>query len=110
MAGTRGYIVLTLEFHKDQRRWVGRCRELGTSTYAATLERTTAELEELIALHLDELEQAGERERFFARHGITLYLDEPSQVERTLPVDYQSLYVLAKSVPIHAHRGKLVTA
>ena len=64
-----GYIILTLTFEQEQDDWVGTCMELGTSTFADTLEECQSELEELVGHHLDVLEELGERERFFDQWG-----------------------------------------
>ncbi|MBI4318651.1 MAG: hypothetical protein HY675_09190 [Chloroflexi bacterium] len=49
---------------------------------------------ELVELHLNTLEEAGERERFFAEHNIKFYTDEspPSQVRPDLPLDESSFF------------------
>ena len=65
-----GYVTLTLEFHREKDKWVGTCVELGTSTFAKTLEEVQAELKQLTLAHLNLLEQEGERARFFAEWGI----------------------------------------
>ena len=75
----RGYVQLTFEFRREESQWIGICHELGIGTYAA---KTTEEAEEgLLALvtdHLNLLEEAGERERFFQEHGITFHSVIPS--------------------------------
>lgn len=68
-----GFVVLTLAFRQDGRRWTGECLELGTATHARTLKQTHDELAELVTLHLNALEDVGECERFFREHGIQLY-------------------------------------
>ena len=60
-----GFVILTLRFRPDGRRWLGECVELGTATYSRTLQQTHDELKELVLLHLNTLEQTGEREAFF---------------------------------------------
>ncbi|MGH2584895.1 MAG: type II toxin-antitoxin system HicB family antitoxin [Dehalococcoidia bacterium] len=88
-----GFVVLTFEFHKEGHLWVGRCIELGTATDGRSLEEVEDELAELVSLHLEALEDVGERDRFFQTHGITLYAsDPPKEVERRVPVsDRQKL-------------------
>ena len=46
--------------------------ELGTSTFADTLEECQSELLEFVEAHIDVLEEIGERDRFFQKWGITL--------------------------------------
>ena len=66
------YVALTLSFEREGDVWVGVCLELGTSTYADTLEACEDELRELVAEHIDVLEEIGERDRFFQEWGIAL--------------------------------------
>ena len=68
-----GYVTLTLSFEREGSEWVGVCLELGTSTFADTLERCQEELQELVADHLDVLGEIGERERFFEEWGIEVH-------------------------------------
>lgn len=72
----RGFVILTLAFRQDGRRWTGECLELGTATYARTLKQTRDELTGMVALHLNNLEDVGECERFFKEHGIRFYTDD----------------------------------
>ena len=72
-----GYVVLTLKLQKEGSKWVGTCVELGTSTFARTLRQTIEELDALVIDHLNVLEQAGERERFFKRWDIKFYKTQP---------------------------------
>lgn len=71
-----GFVILTLAFRQDGRRWTGECLELGTATYGRTLKQAHDELAEMVALHLNALEDAGECERFFKEHGIKFYSDD----------------------------------
>ncbi|HEY1294693.1 MAG TPA: hypothetical protein VGJ60_16570 [Chloroflexota bacterium] len=67
-------VILRLEFRHDGQQWLGECIELGTATFGPRLEQVQRELKELVELHLNELEDVGERPHFFAEHGI-----EPDQ-------------------------------
>jgi predicted RNase H-like HicB family nuclease len=73
----KGYIALTYQFYKDGRRWVGVCKELGTSTFSRSLPEVEKQLEEAVCLHLNTLEDVGERERFFQENNIKLYSVKP---------------------------------
>ena len=75
------YVALTLSFEREGDVWVGVCLELGTSTYADTLEECQSELLEFVEAHIDVLEEIGERDRFFQKWGITLQdtPDPPAQ-------------------------------
>ena len=68
-----GYVTLTLSFEQEGSEWVGVCLELGTSTFADTLEECQEELQELVTDHLSVLEEIGERERFFKEWGIAVH-------------------------------------
>jgi hypothetical protein len=68
-----GRVLLSLAFRKEGRWWLGKCIELGTSTFGRTLAEVDVELVELVNLHLRALKEVGERERFFRTHGIRLY-------------------------------------
>ena len=85
---TRGYVVLTLKFHKQGRRWTAYCEELGTATFGRSLPEADQRLKEAILLHLDTLDDVGERERFFREHNIQLHHDKPRKsITVCLPVN-----------------------
>ena len=65
-----GYVELTFMFEREGNKWVGTCLELGTSTYERTLERVEESIHRLAVEHLNLLEEAQERERFFRKHDI----------------------------------------
>ena len=88
-----GYVELTLRFEREGNKWVGTCLELGTSTYARTLERVSESIKALVIEHLDLLEESGERERFFTEHNITLHRAKPQPHEVPVPnVEASSLH------------------
>lgn len=96
-----GFVVLTFEFHKERSLWVGRCLELGTATDGRSLEKVEAELSELVTLHLDALDDVGERERFFREHDIILYTpDPPNVVERRVALTTEPTLIRFRSVPL----------
>ncbi len=74
-------MTLTFRYTREENKWVGVCVELGTSTFGSNFERVAADLETLVAEHLDLLEEAGERESFFAEHGI----DENAAASSRMP-------------------------
>ena len=84
-----GYIIVTFSFHKEGNRWVGRCNELTTSAFGRSLPEAEERLKELVELHLNGLEDAGERERFFRENGIRVYTHKPKlkSVSVTAPLD-----------------------
>jgi hypothetical protein len=79
------YVTLTCQYHKEGRRWVGICRELGTSTYNRSLSELQKQLAELVTLHLNCLEELGERERFFKENKIKIYPVKPKFVTEPIP-------------------------
>lgn len=106
----QGFVILTLAFRQDGRRWTGECLELGTATYARTLKQTQDELAEMVTLHLNSLEDVGECERFFKEHGIRFYRDDVALDEADaprLPIGDEAFFQ-ARRVPIPV--GDLVGA
>lgn len=99
-----GYAILTLLFRQKRTTWTGECVELGTATDGPTLDRTHDELVDLVILHLNALEEAGERDRFFKKHGVQLYAADaaPAEVQLRLPV--------SEDVFVHTHRVPLSRA
>jgi predicted RNase H-like HicB family nuclease len=45
-------LILTLDYVQEGGQWVGVCLELGTSTFAESLETVRQELREAVALQL----------------------------------------------------------
>ena len=81
------YVKLTLMFEREGNKWVATCLELGTSTYGRTLERVEESIRRLVIEHLDLLEEAQERQRFFEEHGIVLHSHaDPPLLEFRIPV------------------------
>ena len=79
-----GYVTLTLSFEQEGSEWVGECLELGTSTFADTLEECQVELQDLVTDHLNVLEEIGERERFFEEWGIVVHASNEIPSEFTI--------------------------
>ncbi len=50
---------LTIDLERDREQWTGTCLELGTSTFGDTLDEVKKELQEAIALQLNEAERLG---------------------------------------------------
>jgi predicted RNase H-like HicB family nuclease len=88
-----GYVVLTLKFKKVNRRWTAYCEELGTATFGRSLPEADKKLKEAVMLHLNTLEEVGERRRFFKEHGIKQYATRPTErVNIYLPLN-QDIFV-----------------
>lgn len=94
------YILVTLFFQKEGNRWTGFCKELGTATFGRTIQETHEKLNEAVLLHLNTLEEVGERARFFREHNITLYPSKPKEKEISIPFDTNS-FVRPYIYPIH---------
>ena len=74
----KGYIVLTLAFKKEDRRWLARCEELGTATFGRSLPEADRRIKDAVLLHLNTLEDVGECERFLKEHHIEYHHIRPS--------------------------------
>lgn len=79
------FVLLTAIFEREAGQWHGRCLELGTATNARRLEDLQEELEDLIGLHLNALEAAGELERFLKEHNIRVYRRRPAKLLLPVP-------------------------
>ena len=78
MPRKKAFVVLTVLFEKEKDgRWVATCKELGTSTYGNSIDDAQEKIEEAIGLHLNTLEEVGERERFFQENNITIFSSFP---------------------------------
>jgi len=100
MIAAEGFVVVTLAFHREGKTWVGVCQELGTSTYGRTLSLASAELEDMVLLHLNALEQEGEQERFFEKHGIQFYATKPTEVTVQQPLPIDDTFFQPRTFPI----------
>lgn len=98
---TRGYVVLTLKFQQKGRRWTAYCEELGTATFGRSLPEADQRLKEAILLHINTLEDVGERERFFKEHNIRLYREKPLEdITVCLPINGETFFApLVQAVP-----------
>ena len=97
-----GYVILTMRFFQEEGQWVGDCEELGVAHCGDSLDEARAGLEELLALTLNTMASVGERERFFAEHGIALHPSDqpaPTQEYHVLPDTH---LVEPKRVPLTA--------
>ena len=82
----KGYIILTYKFQKEGRRWTAYCDELGTATFGRSLPEADRKLSEAVLLHLNTLEEVGERGRFFQEHNIEFHLTKPKKdIQVSLP-------------------------
>lgn len=72
-----GYVVLTLKFQKSGRRWTAYCEELGTTAFGRSLSEADKRIKEAVLLHLNTLEDVGERKRFFKENHIKFHQTKP---------------------------------
>jgi predicted RNase H-like HicB family nuclease len=79
-----GYFELTLTVTLEGDQYSAICEELGTATYADTLQAAVSELRELISLHLAGLEEEGIAEEFFHENGIEILAMPPISTERKI--------------------------
>ena len=96
-----GFVILTMAFRQDGRRWTGECLELGTATYGRTLKQASDELHELVTPHLNALEDVGECDRFFRDHGIQFSTDTvaPNDAAPRIPLDGDAFFQ-ARRIPL----------
>ena len=81
-------------------------RELGTATFGDSVDEVAEELADLVALHINGLEDVGELERFFANHDITMYRDHlPQEIARTVTISNEPAFTQVRPVHIEASRG-----
>ena len=87
-----GFVILTVEYRQEEGCWTARCPELGTSMFGETFEEAQEAIREAIHLHLNGLEETGERERFFKEHHIKLYQHRPADAALKLPAVENTAY------------------
>jgi len=88
----KGYVVLTYEFGRDGRRWTAYCKELGTATFGRSLPEAKSRLMEAVVLHLNTLEDVGERKNFFREHNIKFHKTKPKSVRISMSTN-ETLFI-----------------
>lgn len=98
------YVQLTVIFQEeDDGRWTAECQELGTATFGHSLSDARMKIEEAIILHLNALEQVGERDRFFRENGIRIAKTTqlPTHVTVDAPLDPRIfIHPFVQSMPV----------
>lgn len=90
---TAGFVILTLALRHEEGCWTAECLELGTSTFADTLEEAQEAILEALQLHLQTLADVGELRRFFQKHHITFHSVRPSpRSEVRIPLGEDTYY------------------
>ena len=72
MAADDRVILLTEIVSEEDGQYVSHCPELGTASCGSTIDEAFANLQEAIDVHLNALEEVGERERVFSERDITI--------------------------------------
>lgn len=84
--GPSNLVLLTLELTQEEGVWVGTCIELGTSTYADSLEDLRGEMADAIGLQLNEAMRLGFIDEYIQERNVRtlplIQLEDGSGVER----------------------------
>ena len=83
----QGVVILTAVVEEEGDQFVSFCTELGTASCGDSIEEALDNLQEAIWVHLNALEETGERERVFRERGIDLLsspVNEP--IHRQIPI------------------------
>jgi predicted RNase H-like HicB family nuclease len=83
--GPAHFVILTCVFRKDGKWVTAECQELGTAAFGRNIDEAERRLREAILLHLNTLEDVGERARFFREHKIRVHTDYPESAHPTIP-------------------------
>lgn len=84
MRNVEGYVVLTLTFSKDEDgTWLAECKELSTTIQANTFEEAKEIIDQAILMHINEIEDVGETERFFKENDIN-FIPEREKTESVM--------------------------
>src|SRR4030042_6859406 len=104
MVRKEGYVVFTFRFEKEDGRWTAYCDELGTATFGRSLPEAERKLNDAILLHINTLEEVGERERFLSEHNIELHPTKPKDdIQVCLPISSNSyVHPHVQSIPAGA--------
>ena len=84
------FVVLTCIFERDGKSVTAECLELGTTAFGKNLTEAEDRLREAILLHLNTLEELGERARFFRKHNIKVHSTYPEEAHPTIPTQVLS--------------------
>lgn len=98
--GAKGYVVLTYQFQKEGNRWTAYCEELGTATFGRSIPEADRKLDEAVLLHLNTLEEVGERVRFFKEHNIEFHPTKPKSDISFCVSSSQEVFVHPRIQPI----------
>ena len=79
-------VLLTEVVEREGEQYVSTCLELGTSSCGDTIEEALSNLEDAIGLHLNALEDIGDRDRIFQERGIVVSDGEAITMPMKIPV------------------------
>ena len=65
-------ILLTVEFREYSGQWLAECLELGTATYADTLEEVRQEIRDNVTLQLGSVEELGFMDEYLRERNVPL--------------------------------------
>lgn len=95
-------VILTSVVEPEGEMFVSTCPELGTASCGDTIQEAFENLEEAITVHLNALEELGERERVFRERGIEiLHVHVEETTPRPLPID-KFMKVSRHPIPVPA--------
>ena len=95
------YILLTLLFRREGDVWTAECKELGTASFGDTLEEAIESIKDMVKLHLDALEDVGERERFLRENHVTVYDGKPKESSASIELPF-GVIGFKDLIPLHA--------
>ena len=76
----KGAILLTIDFKEYLGQWLAECLELGTATYADTLEVVREEIRDSVTLQLGSVEGLGFMDEYLHQHNVPLIpFETPSE-------------------------------
>ena len=84
------FVALTCIYDREGKWVTAECQELGTTAFGRNLDEAEERLREAILLHLNTLEDVGERARFFKEHKIKIYAQYPEAAHPTIPTQVLS--------------------
>ena len=82
------YILLTLLFRREGDVWSAECKELGTASFGDTFEEAIETIKDMVKLHIDALEDVGERERFLRENHVPVYEGRPKESSSSIELPF----------------------
>ncbi len=76
-APIEGYVDLTFKFHKEGENWLAECLELGTATFAPTLEEAQKDIASAISAQLRDCQELRELREYLRSHKVRIHKTRP---------------------------------